>query len=299
MEDSRQSPEAELLAEVPFFQLLDEEERKFLAAELDVVRHRQGDILFNYGDPGDSMFVIRSGEVEVFFKDDTGGRIVLETAKEGDFFGELSLLDGGPRTASVVATRDVEALRVDRNDLDHLLRLHPEAALGLLTAMGRRMRVTAELLRHTASRNVNEVVEDKRTSVQKAADWIAEFSGSIGFLMIHLVLFFVWIVMNVGTGVPGIPMFDPFPFGLLTMAVSLEAIILSVFVLLSQNRQVAKDRIRGDIEYDVNLKAELEIAHLHEKVDRFTAEVLARLGKLEKSGQSVSPASNAKGMGGL
>jgi CRP/FNR family cyclic AMP-dependent transcriptional regulator len=290
MDEPRRSPDAELLAEVPFFQLLNDEERNFLAGELDVVTFRKGDMVFTYGDPGDSMFVIKTGEVEVFFKDDTGGRIVLETAREGDFFGELSLLDNGPRTASVVATQDVEALRVDRNDLDHLLRLHPEAALDLLTAMGRRMRVTAELLRHTASRNVNEVIEDNRTSVQKAADWIAEFSGSIAFLMIHVVLFFLWIIMNVGNGVPGIPLFDPFPFGLLTMAVSLEAIILSVFVLLSQNRQVAKDRVRGDIEYDVNLKAELEIAHLHEKMDRLTVEVLSRFDKLEKAGvKSTAP----------
>jgi uncharacterized membrane protein len=288
MEEPRQTPEAELLAEVPFFQLLDDEERNFLAGELDVVRFKEGDAIFTYGDPGDSMYVIRKGEVEVFFKDDTGGRIVLETAREGDFFGELSLLDNGPRTASVICTKDVEALRVDRNDLDHLLRLHPEAALDLLTAMGKRMRVTAELLRHTASRNVNTEVEDKRTGVQKAADWIAEFSGSISFLVIHFVLFFVWIVLNIGSGIPGIPMFDPFPFGLLTMCVSLEAIFLSVFVLLSQNRQAAKDRVRGDIEYDVNLKAELEIAHLHEKMDRLTSEVLSRLGKLEK-GASMKP----------
>ena len=152
-----------------------------------------------------------------------------------------------------------------------------------MTAMGRRMRVTAELLRHTASRNVNDEVEDKRTSIQKAADWIAEFSGSIAFLIIHIVLFAVWIAMNVGSGLPGIPMFDPFPFGLLTMCVSLEAIILSVFVLLSQNRQAAKERVRSDIEYEVNLKAELEIAHLHEKVDRLTADVLARFDRLGAS----------------
>jgi uncharacterized membrane protein len=157
--------------------------------------------------------------------------------------------------------------------------------------MGRRMRVTTDLLRHTASRNVNEEVEDKRTKVQKAADWIAEFSGSIAFLNIHLVLFAVWIVMNVGNGVPGVPMFDPFPFGLLTMAVSLEAIILSVFVLLSQNRQVAKERVRGDIEYNVNLKAELEIAHLHEKLDRLTAEVLGRLDRLARGTSTSSSAS--------
>src|SRR5258708_23192766 len=172
MDEPHRSPEAALLAEVPFFQLLDDGERNFLAGELDVVHFREGEMVFTYGDPGDSMFVIRTGEVEVFFKDDTGGRIVLETAREGDFFGELSLLDNGPRTASVVATRTVEALKVDRNDLDPLLRLHPEAALDLLTAMGKRMRVTAELLRHTASRNVNEVVAANRTAVQRAADCI-------------------------------------------------------------------------------------------------------------------------------
>ena len=291
MDAPTESPEAHLLAEVPFFQLLDNEERNILASQLDVVRFKTGELLFSYGDPGDSMFVIREGEVEVFFKDDTGARIVLETAREGDFFGELSLLDNGPRTASVVALRDTEALRVDRGDLTYLLRTQPRAALHLLAAMGRRMRVTTDLLRHTASRNVNEEVEDKRTKVQKAADWIAEFSGSIAFLMIHLVLFFVWIVMNIGNGVPGVPMFDPFPFGLLTMAVSLEAIILSVFVLLSQNRQASKERVRGDIEYNVNLKAELEIAHLHEKVDRLTAEVLGRLDRLARGTSTSSSAS--------
>jgi CRP/FNR family cyclic AMP-dependent transcriptional regulator len=282
MDDSRVSPEAELLAEVPFFQLLDDEERNILAKELDIMRFAAGQTVFHYGDPGDSLFVIRSGEVEVYFKDDTGERIVLETAKEGDFFGELSLLDGGPRTASVVVIRELEALRVDRSDLDHLLRLHPEAAMHLLTAMGRRTRTTAELLRHTASRNVNREIEDRRTTLQKSADWIAEFSGSLLFLFLHCILFFVWIVLNMGA-VPGVPVFDPFPFGLLTMAVSLEAIILSVFVLLSQNRQVAKDRIRGDIEYDVNLKAELEVAHLHEKTDRLTTELLTRLERLEQA----------------
>jgi CRP/FNR family transcriptional regulator, cyclic AMP receptor protein len=273
---------AELLAEVPFLQLLDEKDRVDLAAELDVVRFPAGRVLFNYGDPGDSLYVIRSGEVEVFFKDDTGERIVLETAKAGEVFGELSLLDGGPRTASVVATQDLEALRVDRANLDHFLQRHPAATLDLLTAMGRRLRATSEKLRHTASRNVNEEIEDKRTAVQKAADWIAEFSGSISFLVLHIVIFTGWIVANTGW-LPGVPVFDPFPYGLLTMCVSLEAIFLSVFVLLSQNRQVAKDRIRADIEYEVNLKAELEVAHLHEKVDHLTAEVARRLEAIEKS----------------
>jgi CRP/FNR family cyclic AMP-dependent transcriptional regulator len=272
---------SQLLAEVPLFQLLSEDERNLLATELDLVRYGAGEIVFVTGDPGDSMYVIRKGEVEVFFKDDTGAKVVLETMGPGDFFGELSLLDSGPRTASAVVTRDVEALRVDRRDLDQLLKLQPGSALELLTAMGRRMRVTAELLRHTASRNVNQEVADQRSAIQKAADWIAAASGSIPFLMLHCLGFAGWIAVNLGL-IPGVEIFDPYPFGLLTMAVSLEAIILSVFVLLSQNRQVAKDRVRSDVEYDVNLKAEMEIAHLHEKIDRMTTEVLTRLAKLEK-----------------
>jgi len=281
MAEDSQSFAAELLAEVPLFQLLSEDERNLLATELDLVRYGAGEIVFVTGDPGDSMYVIRTGEVEVFFKDDTGAKVPLETLGPGDFFGELSLLDSGPRTASAVVTRAVEALRVDRRDLDQLLKLQPGSALELLTAMGRRMRVTAELLRHTASRNVNQEVADQRSAIQKAADWIAAASGSIPFLLLHCVGFAGWIAVNLGL-IPGVEIFDPYPFGLLTMAVSLEAIILSVFVLLSQNRQVAKDRVRSDVEYDVNLKAEMEIAHLHEKIDRMTTEVLTRLAKLEK-----------------
>jgi len=275
--------DAALLAGVPFFQYLDDEEREVLAQQLDAVSLPAGQLVFQVNDPGGTMFVIRTGSVEVFFKDDTGERIVLETPGPGEVFGELSFLDGGGRSASVLVVEDLEALAVDRDDLDHLFRIHPEAGLDVITAMGNRLRRTVQLLRHTASRNVNLEVEDRRTKVEKAADWIAAFSGSIAFLMIHVVVFAVWILLNVDW-LPGWkpPMFDPFPFGLLTMVVSLEAIILSVFVLLSQNRQASKERIRGDIEYEVNLKAELEIAHLHEKMDRLHEEALGRLDEIQR-----------------
>ena len=274
-------PEADLLKEVPLFHLLDDHERTELAAQLDVVHFAAGESIFNYGDPGDAIFVISSGEVEVFFKNDTGERVVLEVATRGDFFGELSMLDEGTRSASVVATQDTETLRLDRPDLEKFLQLRPQAAMDLLAAMGRRHRGTVERLRHTATRNVNEETEDKRTMVQKTADWIAEFAGSIPFLLIHVGIFAFWLVVN-WINIPGIPQFDPYPFGFLTLAVSLEAIFLSVFVLLSQNRQAAKDRVHADIEYDVNLKAELEIGHLHEKIDRLTGDVLIRLDRVHR-----------------
>lgn len=276
--------DAALLAGVPFFQYLDADEREVLSRQLDVIRVVAGEIVFHANDPGGTLFVIREGSVEVFFKNDTGERIVLESPGPGEVFGEVSFLDGGARTASVLVVEDLEALAVDRDDLSHLFRAHPEAGLDIIAAMGKRLRRTVELLRSTTARNVNVEAEDRRSTVARAADWVAEFSGSIPFLVLHLIFFAVWILLNVDW-LPGWkpPMFDRFPFGFLTLVVSLEAIILSVLVLLSQNRQTAKDRIRGDIEYDVNLKAELEIAQLHEKLDRLHVESLSRLEELQRA----------------
>lgn len=274
------SDAADLLKEVSLFQLLDDEEREDLVANMQSVDYGAGESLFEIGEPGDALYVVATGVVEMFFKNDTGERIVLETARRGDFFGDLSLLDGGSRSASVTAVENSMVLRLDRRDLERFLNDHPKAAMDLLAAMGRRLRATVEQLRHTASRNANTESEDTRGPVAKAADWIAAFSGSLTFLFLHVFGFGAWILVN--TVNLGIAHFDPFPYGFLTLAVSLEAIFLSVFVLLSQNRQVEKDRIRSDIEYDVNLKAELEIAHLHEKVDRLTSDVLKGLNEVQQ-----------------
>jgi CRP/FNR family cyclic AMP-dependent transcriptional regulator len=288
-------PVDEILAEVPLFSQLDEGQRKELAARLDRTHHKEGDTLFLRGDPGHGMYVVVSGEAEIFFKNDTGDRIVLERCTSGHFVGEISLLDEGPRTASAVVTADMEALLVDRGDLADFLDSHPRAAMKLLAAMGIRLRQSAELLRHSASRNINEETEDRRTRVMKVADWISDFSGSLPFLFIHLGVFFVWIITNVpplaNTPIGG---YDPFPFGLLTMVVSLEAIVLSVFVLLSQNRQVARDRVRNDIEYDVNLKSEREIAHLHEKFDELH-EMIAKFSPPSRSKRPPPGASDSPG----
>jgi uncharacterized membrane protein len=215
---------------------------------------------------------------------------VLEHAREGDFFGEISLLDGGPRMTSAVVTTDLHALVVDRTDLEGLLSRYPSAAMDLLAATGRRLRETNRLLRSAASRNVNEETQDNRTRVDRAVDWVAAFSGSLSFLFLHVGLFAVWITLNSNplkhSAVGG---FDEYPFGLLTMCVSLEAIILSVFVLLSQNRQVARDSVRNDIEYEINLKAELEVAQLHEKFDRLYEQLTRRLANLERSHSLGAP----------
>src|SRR6266850_4764683 len=255
-----------LLAGIKMFELLNEDDRIALAAVVDEMKLPQGHTLFQAGDPGDSLFIVQSGEIELFIKDTAGQKIVLTTSEAGDMFGELAMLDSGPRTATAVALVDSDVLVLDRDDLILLFQRKPEAALHMLAALSSLTRRADELLRTRVSRNVNEEMEVHSTALLRIADRIAWFSGSILFLILNGGCFLTWIVLN--TLPVGIPAFDPYPFGLLTMIVSLEAIFLSCFVLISQNRQAQKDKVRADIEYEVNIKAELEIAHLHEKTDR-------------------------------
>jgi len=279
--------DAALLAGIEIFELLQEEDRRALAEVVDSEQLKAGDILFQAGEPGESLFIVRSGSIELFIKDTAGQKIVLTVAEEGDLFGELSLLDSGPRTATALALTDTELLVLDRGDLLLLFQKRPDAALHMLAAMSAMTRKADELLRTRVSRNVNEEMEEHSTPLQRVADWIAWFSGSMPFLMLNGAWFIIWIILNT---VPiGITPFDPYPFGLLTMIVSLEAIFLSCFVLVSQNRQAEKDRVRADIEYEVNVKAELEVAHLHEKTDRIYENMLARFVKLEKLMSSPVP----------
>jgi uncharacterized membrane protein len=269
-----------LLSGIEFFELLKDDDRRELANVVDAVKLNTGEILFHTGDPGESLFVVRSGSIELYIKDTAGQKIVLTIAEEGSLFGELSLLDSGPRTATAIALTDAELLVLDRDDLLLLFQKRPDAALNMLAAMSTMTRKADELLRTRVSRNVNEEMEEHSTPLQRIADWIAWFSGSMPFLMINAGWFIIWITLN--TTRIGVPQFDPYPFGLLTMIVSLEAIFLSCFVLVSQNRQAEKDRVRSDIEYEVNIKAELEVTHLHEKTDRIYENMLARFAKLEK-----------------
>jgi CRP/FNR family transcriptional regulator, cyclic AMP receptor protein len=280
MEESPMPCDPNFLADIKMFELLDEDDRVALAAMVDEKNVPSGQTLFQAGDPGDSLFIVREGQIELFIKDTTGQKIVLHTAETGDMFGELAMLDFGARSATAVALTESVLLVLDRDDLVMLFQRIPEAALHMLAALTGMTRKADELLRTRVSRNVNEEMQVHTSALQRVADWIAWFSGSMPFLMINGGWFIVWIIIN--TFPVGLPAFDPYPFGLLTMIVSLEAIFLSCFVLISQNRQAEKDRVRADIEYDVNIKAELEIAHLHEKTDRIYENMMAKFDKLEK-----------------
>lgn len=269
--------DAALLADLPLFASMGPDELALLAQAVDVRRLEAGQALFKAGEPGEAMFIVASGEMEISVVDRAGQKIVLTGRHRGDVFGELAMLDAGPRTATATAVVPTEVLELDRSDLLLLVTRKPEAALHMLGAMGAMTRKADLLLRTRVARNAQDEIEDQRSLLVRVTDWVANFSGSMTFLFLNAGWFAIWIYLNVS----GRASFDPYPFGFLTMVVSLEAIILSILVLLSQNRQAAKDHIRDDIEYEINVKAELEIAHLHEKVEELTDQFRQRLDRME------------------
>ncbi len=268
---------AEILADLPLFAALGAEEMALLAEAVDLKTLQAGETIFEAGDAGDAMYIVTSGEMEISVVDRAGQKIILTARHRGDVFGELAMLDAGPRSATARALVSTELLELDREDLLLLVTKKPEAALHLLGAMGAMTRKADLLLRTRVARNVQDEIDDQRSLLEKLTDWIANFSGSMTFLLLNAGWFAVWIYLNVSKRAS----FDPYPFGFLTMVVSLEAIILSILVLLAQNRQAAKDHIRDDVEYEINVKAELEIAHLHEKVEELTHQFRQRLERIE------------------
>jgi len=270
-----------LLRTIPLFVGMDDDERAAIAAIMDEQQFRGSQVIFGAEQTGGTLYIIQSGEVELSIIDDDKEKLVLEMLESGDFFGELSLLDGGSRSATATATQRTDTLVLERHEFLDLMLQKPHMAQDVMVALAKRIRRTDNLLRQRVSRNVNEIADEKLTVGQRIADVIAEFSGSIPFLVLNAVFFIVWIVMNV---IPQIT-FDAYPFGLLTMIVSLEAIFLSIFVLVSQNRQADKDRIRNELDYKVNLKAELGVSVLLHKADALTEslqEIEKRLAAVDR-----------------
>ena len=262
----------DLLRSIPLFELLDEQELASLAQQLDIEHFSPNEAIFAAGEEGGEMYLIQKGQVEIFMRDKSHERIVLEIVERGDIFGELSLLDNQPRAASAKALEDTTLIVIDRDDLLVLIKVHPAAALDMMAMLGKRIRATDLLVRNRViARNVNEEMEEEELGFgTRISDFLTSVAGDIRFVYANLLWFGIWIVWNSGL-IPGMEPFDPFPYGLLTMIVSLEAIFLSLFVLISQNRQAQRDKIRNDIEYEVNVKAELEIREVHDHLEEIEA----------------------------
>jgi len=265
--------EAELLAEVSFFENLDEDERAVLARHIDHRSFPAGATIFRPGDPSGALYIIHHGEVELWLLDEDRQRVVLGTFGDGEFFGELSLLDEEPRSATATTLGATDVLVVDREDLRLLFTQKPSAALDVLSVLGKRLRQTNEIVRTRVARNVNEEFEEKLTLGQRLADRIAEFGGSWPFVILFVSALAIWIAMNSTLRQP----FDPFPFILLNLILSCLAALQAPVIMMSQNRANAKDRLRSELDYRTNVKAELEIGQLHERLDEMQTVLLQAL----------------------
>jgi len=274
--------DASILNEIDHLRELGEQEKAALAEKIDLLKYAAAQTIFNYGDPGHALYIVRSGEVEIYVKNDQGEKIVLETSQPGDIFGEISLLDDGPRTAWVTAISDVEVLRLDREHFEEYVRQYTPAALNLLSVAARRLRKSDEVIRRTVTRNANDVTAEQQTALTRIADAVPSLTGNLPSVVVHALFFASWIAINLSL-FGALRAFDPYPFGLLSVIVSLEAIILTLFVLTSQNRQRTRERIRSDIEFETSMNTELKMVYLHEKIDKLTEghyELLVNVRKL-------------------
>src|SRR5690349_17336803 len=273
----------EMLRQIPLFELLDNDELKALAAQLDQKHYLKGQMIFSEGDAGGMMYVVQSGRVQVFIKDTSGDIVPLDDVDKGEIFGELSLLDNEPRSANAKAVEDTLLFVIDRHDLEILFQSHLHAAFDVMAMLGKRIRHADRLVgQRVVARNVNEELGAPSTFGERLSDFLTRLAGDIRFVYFNFFWFLIWITLNTRI-LPGVEPFDPFPFGLLTMIVSLEAIFLSLFVLISQNRGAAREKVRNDIEYEVNIKAELEIRDLHNRVEDLQQILLGHLQRIDSN----------------
>jgi CRP-like cAMP-binding protein len=270
------------LRQTPLFAGLADDELRELAEQSPIERHHAGTTFFREQDPGGTMYVVVSGEVELYVRDRGRQEVQLLKVTPGHIFGEMSVLDYRPRSANARALTNVVLLVVSREALMHTARQRPAVAIHLLELLSERLRSTSAMVQDRVVPNATDVIAVKRTLSDRISDFFTNASGNLYFVLFSLIWFVVWIVLNIGA-IPGMSVFDPFPFGLLTMIVSLEMVFLSLFILIKQERQVANDKVRDDIEYEVNVRSEVGIRNLSDQLEAMELRLSSRLSRLEQA----------------
>src|SRR6266478_4660592 len=255
----------EALRSVPLFTSLDDTAARHLRSLLRVQDVKSGAPIFRRGDSGDSLCLIESGRVRISMTDEVEKRIVLAELAEGDFFGEIALVDGEPRSADATAIEDTRLAVLSREDFLSFVRSSPDVAMEMISAVSHRLRRTDDLLRRRVSRNINEEEDAQKTFASRMADMIAEFGGSWKFIGACATLLISWMILN--TWVLRDAAFDPSPYILLNLMLGIMGGLQAPIILMSQNRQSDKDRLRSDLDYRVNLKNELSLTELKRRFD--------------------------------
>ena len=252
------------LRQVPLFESLDEEAAKELSGLLETLDCEAPKVLFRAGDAGDAMYIIERGKVRISVQATDGRELTLTELGQGDFFGELTLLDRQPRSANATVSEESRLAVLSREHFLSFMRSKPNVALEMLTALAHRLRRTDELLRHSVTRNVNVEEAARLTLSDRAADIIAEFGGSWKFILAAVLFFNLWVLVNTLLLTKG--GFDPYPYLLLSTGINMLAVLQAPIILMSQNRQSHKDRLRSEIDYQVNLKNELALNEILQRL---------------------------------
>jgi CRP/FNR family transcriptional regulator, cyclic AMP receptor protein len=264
----------EALRSVPLFASLDDDAARDLRSLLSEKTVPQNTRLFRQGETGDAMYLIESGRVRISIRDDDKQEVTLAELAQGDFFGEMSIIDGRQRSADAQVTEDSRLAVLSRDAFLSFVRKKPDVALEMLSALTDRLRRTDELLRSRVSRNVNDEEQARLTMADRAADMIAEFGGSWKFIGVSIAIIIFWIIFNSWILIRG---FDPAPYQMLNLVLAVIAGMQAPIIMMSQNRQGEKDRLRADLDYQVNLKNELSLAEVLRRLDVLESERLPKL----------------------
>ncbi len=266
---------SEVLRQVPLFALLDEDETALLASQVELKTFVPRQRIYKKGDPGGRAYIMVSGRVHVTTIDEDQQEVVVDEPAPGQFFGFASMLEQTPHQTDAIAMEGTECIEVDRNDIFTLIQRKPHAAMDMLAVLGHQFHAAQQLVRIRANRHPNEVIEEQVTFAERIADTVAAFGGSWTFITIFCLVLAIWTAINVRLGYRA---WDPYPFILLNLFLSMLAAIQAPVIMMSQNRQDKKDRLRGELDYDVNRRAHSEIQGLAHKLNLLGD----RLGDIEE-----------------
>jgi CRP/FNR family transcriptional regulator, cyclic AMP receptor protein len=254
----------EILRSVPLFAMLDDDETAVLAGQVDLRNFTARERIYKMGDPSPHAYIVVSGKIRVSTIDEDQQEVVVDEPSKGDFCGFASLLDQTPHQTTAVALEDTVCLEVSRDDISVLLERKPHAGMDLLSTLGRQFHASQQLVRIRATRNANEIIEQKASWSERIADSVARFGGSWTFIILFIVGIATYSLVNILLRQRA---WDPYPFILLNLFLSMLAAIQAPVIMMSQNRQDTKDRLRGELDYDVNRQAESEIQALARKLN--------------------------------
>jgi uncharacterized membrane protein len=253
-----------ILREVPLFALLDEDETAVLAKEVEIKHFSPRQRIYKMGEPGGKAYVMVSGSVRITTVDEDNQEVVVDQPAHGEFFGFASMLEQTPHQTTAVSQEETVCLEVDRHDIEILLHRKPMAGMDMLAVLGKQFHGSQRLIRVRAARNPNQVIEEEETFGERVADRVASFGGSWTFILTFGLILFSY---SIASTLAGKHSWDPYPFILLNLFLSMLAAVQAPIIMMSQNRQDKKDRLRSELDFEVNRRAEAEIQGLARKMN--------------------------------